>query len=129
MNVIGLLSLAEQHFRFAQKQTAPHWRQKISRLYYAAYNAGRAVCLYVKGEYSTDIKDHYRIFENLPQDFPNRSTYQIQLNVLRGDRNTCDYDHISKAKDLVLGSSSTTVLVSEFLKDVRNYLKGRGMNV
>lgn len=126
VNVTGLLALAEKHFQFAQKLSANNWRQKISRLYYAAYNAGRAVRLYVKGEYSTDVKDHQKIME-LPEDFPNIARYKNQLSILREDRNISDYDHISKAKDLALGTSIANTLVSDFLKDVKNYLKGKGL--
>lgn len=125
-NVVALLSLAESHYRFAVQQKGPHWRQKVSRLYYAAYNASRAVRLYTNGEYSTEVKDHQRS-GHLPEDFPGRSRYSNQLAVLRDDRNTCDYDHISSAKDLVLGSRASVELVNDFLSDVRKYLRDHGM--
>ena len=128
VNVAALLVLAQCHYRFAERQTGPNWRQKVSRLYYAAYNAARAIRLYVAGDYSTDVKDHQR-FDELPNDFPSRDRYVNQLDVLRGDRNTCDYDHISTARDLVLGTRSSTELVREFLKDARAYLSGKGMNL
>jgi hypothetical protein len=127
-NVAGLLTLALRHYRFADRQSAPNWRQRISRLYYAAYNAARAVRLYVSGEYSTDVKDHQK-FDKLPEDFPNRASYVNQLEVLREDRNTCDYDHISTASDLALGSGDSTALVHDFLRDVRAYLRDRGMSL
>ena len=73
-NVLALLDLAKRHYNFARKQSNPNWRQKISRLYYAAYNASRAVRLYVSGHYSTDVRDHQKS-EKLPDDFPNRAQY------------------------------------------------------
>jgi hypothetical protein len=127
-NAIGLFKLARSHYSFAVRQPSPHWRQRISRLYYAAYNTARAVRLYVAGEYSTHVKDHQKL-EELPDDFPNRSRYVNQLSVLREDRNTCDYDHTSKASDLVLGTGNSTELVRDFLDDAGAYLRSKGMIV
>ena len=127
-NAAALFALANRHYRFADRQSAPNWRQRVSRLYYAAYNAARAVRLYVAGDYSTDVKDHQR-FDKLPDDFPSRARYVNQLAVLREDRNTCDYDHISTASDLVLGSGGSTALVADLLRDVRDYLRAKGMNL
>jgi len=125
-NVSELMDLAMHHYRFAKGQPNPFWRQRISRLYYAAYNAARAVRLFVSGEYSTDGKDHQK-FSQLPEDFPNRQRYVAELPVLREDRNTCDYDHLSSASSLTLGSKQSTELVHGFLLDVRHYLKAKGM--
>lgn len=127
-NAAAMLALARTHYRFAQRLSASNWRQKVSRLYYAGYNAARAVRLYVKGEYSTDVKDHQK-FDNLPEDFPNRPQYTNQLSILREDRNTCDYDHVSSENDLVLGSRASIELVRDFMYDVTAYLSGRGMKV
>ena len=127
-NAVALLTLGRRHYRFARKQSAPNWRQKVSRLYYAAYNSARAVRLYVAGEYSTDVKDH-QSFDKLPDDFPNRARYVNQLPVLRDDRNTCDYDHVSMASDLALGSADATALVRDFLHDVTTYLLGKGLSL
>ena len=84
--------------------------------------------LYVNGEYSTDVKGHQR-FDKLPDDFPSRERYQNKFTVLREDRNTCDYDHVSKAKDLVLGSREATELVRDFLDHVTEYLSRRGLEM
>ena len=84
--------------------------------------------MYISGEYSTDVKDHQK-FNNLPEDFPSHSRYSNQFSILREDRNTCDYDHMSTAKDLVLGSRVTEDLVREFLEDVKKYLNDRGMRL
>ena len=125
-NARSLLALARSHYRFAVRQSAPNWRQRISRLYYAGYNATRAVRLYVSGDYSTDVKDHQK-FDKIPDDFPNHARYVNQLAILREDRNTCDYDHLSSTRDLALGSRDSTELICEYLKDVTAYLNKRGM--
>lgn len=127
-NTRALMALARTHYRFAMRQSPPNWRQKVSRLYYAGYNAARALRLYVHGDYSTDVKDHQK-FEKLPDDFPSRSKYKNQLAILREDRNTCDYDHLSMASDLALGSRVAGELVRDFLDDVAVYLNNRGLNV
>lgn len=127
-NTIALFNLGRSHHYFALRQSPRYWRQKISRLYYAAYNVSRSVRLFVKGEYSTEVKDHQN-YDNLPADFPTRARYVNQLAVLREDRNTCDYDHLCHASDLVLGSPKATALVNDFVHDARNYLRGKGLNV
>jgi hypothetical protein len=127
-NAIALFHLGRNHQRFALRQSSQHWRQKVSRLYYAAYNVSRSVRLFVAGEYSTEIKDHQK-YENLPDDFPRKARYVNQLAILREDRNTCDYDHLSRASDLVLGSTAATGLVNDFINDAKNYLHQRGLSV
>ena len=124
----ALFKLGETHFRFAARQPKAHWRQKISRFYYAAYNVTRALRLHVAGEYSTDVKDHQRI-ERLPDDFPSKERFANQLKALREDRNLCDYDHTKRAADLVLGTNQSASLVTEFLNEAREYLKRRGLGV
>ena len=94
-NVAQLYALGLNHYYFAARQNNRSWRQKISRLYYAAYNVSRAVRLCVSGEYSIDSSDHKKI-DTLPDDFPNRNRYANRLTVLRDDRNLCDYDHTAK---------------------------------
>lgn len=126
LNARGLLALARNQYRFALRQTRPNWRQQVSRLYYAGYNASRAVRLYVHGEYSTDVKDHQR-FDKLPNDLPNRARYANQFAVLREDRNACDYDHLFMAGDLALGTQAATELVRDFLDDIVVYLRNSGL--
>jgi hypothetical protein len=127
-NVSALLDLARGQYRFAAVQSHHNWRQRVSRLYYAAYNGTRAIRLYVSGEYSTDVKDHQK-FDRLPSDFPTRSIYVNKFTVLREDRNTADYDHTSRARDLVLGTRESTELIEAFLKDATAYLTARGANL
>ena len=49
-NVTGLLSLGFHHLQFARDVPAGQWRQKISRLYYAALNTKRGVALSHSGK-------------------------------------------------------------------------------
>lgn len=128
LNASGLLKLAKSHYAFAVKQTNPNWRQKTSRLYYAAYNAARAVRFFVHGEYSTDAKDHQKL-SHLPDDFPNRNQYATELPILREDRNLCDYDHLAKAGSLTLGSQQSKTLVQDFLRDAEHYLRSKGLAI
>lgn len=127
-NVAQLFSLGRSHYHFALRQSNRAWRQKISRLYYAAYNVSRAVRLCTTGEYSADSSDHKRI-DAIPDDFPNRNRYANRLGVLRDDRNLCDYDHTAKLVDLVVGVSEAVELVENYLLDARAYLRGRGVRI
>src|SRR5687767_2840594 len=71
-NARGLLALADDHLDHALRfRKKVGWRQAVSRLYYAGYNAFRATRLYVDGHYSTDGSDHKRL-STLPDDFPDR---------------------------------------------------------
>ena len=127
-NVSQLFSLGRQHFYFARRQHNRHWRQKVSRLYYGAYNASRAIRLLVTGDFSTDSTDHKKI-EDLPRDFPNKNTYTNRLAALREDRNVSDYDHTAQITELVITVSEATNLVESFLKDTHAYLSSRGARI
>ncbi len=127
-NCAQLYGLGRNHYLFARRQSNRHWRQKVSRLYYAAYNVSRAVRLCVNGEYSTDASDHKKI-ETIPEDFPNKNTYSNRLGVLRDDRNLCDYDHTAILNDLVLMPTDAIQLVTDFLRDARIYLVQHGVGL
>lgn len=127
-NSIKLYKLGLQHYRFAASLQSPHWRQKVSRLYYSSYATSRAVRLYVFGDHSTDVKDHKNV-GHLPDDFPDRARFANKLAVLRADRNTCDYDHDSRVADLLTTPSEALVLVKNFLEEAAKYLKARGLSV
>jgi hypothetical protein len=127
-NAAQLYTLGRGHYRFAIRQNNRSWRQKISRLYYAAYNVSRAVRLCVYGEYSMDSSDHKKI-DVLPDDFPNKNSYANRLAALRDDRNLCDYDHTARLGDLVITIADAGDLVQRFLEDTRVYLKRRGVKV
>ena len=123
-----LYGLALGHHRFAVNLAVAHWRQRVSRMYFAAYAASRAVRLHTSGQYSTEVKDHQRIGE-LPDDFPAKAQFANRLDLLRADRNTCDYGHLSSANDLSLSTTDTTQLVTDFLTETRNYLIARGLQI
>jgi hypothetical protein len=128
VNAAQLYSLGRNHYHFAVRQNNRSWRQKISRLYYAAYNVSRAIRLCESGDYSTDPTDHKKV-EALPDNFANKNKYANRLGVLREDRNLCDYDHTARIVDLVIGIDDATQLVWDFLTDGQAYLKQRGVKV
>lgn len=125
-NVIQLFRLGEQHYTFSQAIAAQHWRQIVSRSYYAAYNVSKAVRLAVNGHYSQEVKDHEKVGD-LPDDFPNKNIYANKLRLLRDDRNLCDYDHTAVQADLGTTSSDTLILVGDLIGDARKYLRARNV--
>lgn len=127
-NVRQLYALARRHYTFARRLNAPDWRHCVSRSYYSAYAAARAVRLYVRGDYSTDVKDHQK-FGELPDDFPSRDRFANKLSVLREDRNLCDYDHTARASDLVLGRAESLAVAAEFLDSTRTYLRRKDLGL
>ncbi len=74
-NVKALFELGQSHYSFAQNLNKKHWRQRISRFYYGAYNVRRAIHLHFNGVYNTDITDHKK-FDVLPESFPNSKYYK-----------------------------------------------------
>jgi len=127
-NTVALYRLGGEFLSFALKQSPANWRQRVSRLYYAAYNISRAVRLFVSGEYSSETEDHQK-FHKLPDDFPRKDQYANQLAVLREDRNMCDYDHTCLPTDLVLDTARSASLVIEFLDHAKLYLEKRGLKL
>jgi len=123
-----LYSFSLYHYRFATRQPNIHWRQKVSRLYYASYAASRAIRLYIEGYHSEEVGDHKKIGD-LPREFPSNSYFKNNLEVLRVDRNTCDYNHASVANDLALTQKDSTSFVKEFLEETRSYLISKGLNL
>jgi hypothetical protein len=127
-NVKSLFLLGEEHFHFARQTQRRFWRQRISRLYYGAYNIRRAVQLLCNGTYRTDVSDHSKIGE-LIDSFPNKDTYKRKLTDLREDRNLADYSHDANESDLILSQDDAEALITEFINDARNFLNNRGVNV
>lgn len=127
-NVAQLFKLGEQHYMFARGISASHWRQVVSRSYYAVYNVSRAIRLAVAGHYSQEVKDHEKVGE-LPDDFPDKSTYTNKLRLLRDDRNLCDYDHTVVQADLGSTSVDTLQLVELFIDHGRQYLNAHKIRV
>ncbi len=116
-----LFELGVNHYSFVQIIDDVYWRQKISRLYYAAYNVKRSVTLCCDGSFSTESSDHLKI-DQLPADFKKSATYSTKLKALREDRNLADYSHLANESDLVITVDSATKLVEDFLDDSRECL-------
>jgi hypothetical protein len=127
-NVAAMYSLGSYHYSFAMGLQASDWRQKVSRLYYAAYQVSRCLRFHVRGEFHQDVTDHKKIDE-LPVGFPKQATYTNKLGVLRDDRNICDYDHTAVESDLVHTVTDSAALVSDLLTDAKTYLNSRGVSV
>lgn len=123
-----LFQLGLDHYIFAKSIDHTFWRQKVSRLYYAAYNARRAIQLRDIGKYSTDVSDHKDI-ENLPASFNQRIVHGSMLKQLRDDRNLADYSHAGQVKDLFATTLEFELKVEDFLGDCRDYLKKAGITL
>lgn len=126
LQVSKLYNLSILHFKFANKQGNRDWRQRVSRLYYAGYAASRSIRLQVHGHFSTEVQDHKKVGD-LPDDFPNRALFSNKLEVLRDDRNTCDYDHAAVLADLIATPAESTALVRDYLVETKRYLEARGL--
>jgi hypothetical protein len=127
-NAAQLFALGESHYRFAIGITdAQHWRQKISRLYYGAYNVRRAVYLKHNGSYSTDSSDHKDI-DQMP-DITNRESHISNLRNLREDRNLADYNHLATVADLVIAPDDAGSFATQFIADCRQFLMDKGLIV
>ena len=127
-NVVQLYRLAVSHKSFAMRADKRLWRQRISRLYYAAYTGSRAIRLQVFGDYSTDSSDHKKVAA-LPDDFPNRLIFVNELPMLREDRNLSDYDHEARREDLSKSVDDWLDFVNNFMFNVKVYLRGRGVHL
>jgi hypothetical protein len=110
-NAIGLYRLGESHHQFAQSLDASYWRQRVSRLYYAAYNMRRAMALKYDGSFSTDSSDHAKV-DAIPDALPNAAAYRLKLKNLRDDRNLADYSHLASETDLLMSPQEYELLVS-----------------
>ena len=124
----AMFDLGLSHFRFGKSLNNTHWRQRVSRFYYGAYNGSKAIRYLVNGTHSTESSDHKKVGE-LPDDFPVRETYNARLKELREDRNTCDYDHTARVRDLFIAQTDAEQLTGDFLRDTLVYLNGRGLDL
>lgn len=121
-----LYELGAAHYTFALSVPSTEWRQKISRHYYAAYNAKRAISLRNDGSFSTEPSDHQKI-DSLPESFVNQGTYGVKLKNLREDRNLADYSHLAIEPDLIIPVIDAEQLVTDFLNDARAFLVSKGV--
>lgn len=125
-NVAALFGLGHSHFTFACTINNNDWRQKISRLYYAAYNVRRAVVLKHSGTFSTDSSDHKNV-DQLPDTIGNRQSHIVNLRDLREDRNLADYSHFAGASDLMISPNDALIFVTQFIADCRQFLLNNGL--
>jgi hypothetical protein len=98
--------LAKEHLAEVSKvdvKACP--RTAYSRSYYAAYNASKAVRYVVYGEVSLGGDDHRKVAE-LPDSFPNVSSWTVRLTQLYEHRLRADYDNWS-------GSTAENTLTPE----------------
>jgi hypothetical protein len=123
-----LYLLGQNHYNFAISINHEEWRQKVSRLYYAAYNTKRAIQLQDSGKYSTDVSDHKDI-DSLPQNLNQKTIHGSMLKQLRDDRNLADYSHTGRANDLFVTTEELERKVDSFLTDCKTYLTTAGINL
>lgn len=126
-NVKLLFILGESHYEFARQLNRIHWRQRISRFYYGAYNIRRALNLYNDGSFSTESSDHKKT--ELPSNLNNSATYQTRLHDLRADRNLADYDHTAVETDLIITQDEVELFVTNFIQDSRIFLTSQGLTL
>jgi len=127
-NVVLLFRLGESHFLFSRTIPVNEWRQKISRLYYGAYNVRRAVMLKHDGSFTTESSDHQKV-DIIPEALENHSLYKVKLKNLRDDRNLADYSHDAIATDLILGVEEADTLVENLFEDVKTFMTSHGIEL
>lgn len=120
-----MFDLSLKHFRVADRLGSPDWRQKVSRAYYASYNSSKMLRYFIEGYHSKEVSDHKKIGD-IPTDFPQRSIFSNRLQIMREDRNLCDYDHDAHAIDLSIGVSESVDLSRSFMRSCKAYVGDRG---
>lgn len=124
--------LGVEHARVARalsgKKTRD-WRSVVSRAYYAAYNASRAVRYLVDGQVQMDVTDHKKVGE-LPRDFPDRGDWTVFLTDLHDARNKSDYDPWPETiRELPRTPGELLSGAATFLRAAAEYLRGRGVRI
>jgi hypothetical protein len=121
------LAAAQLRVATASGTNGDAWRTLVSRAYYAAYNASKAVRLYVYGFTANDASDHKNVGE-LPDDFPTHAQWTSKLIDMRFDRNVADYEPWPGSKAKLKKIPPTTLTdAQQFVTAVRVYLKGKGV--
>jgi hypothetical protein len=89
------------------------------------YHAFRAVTFYVtKGD---DHEKHVALPAALPQDFPNRATWENRLKTARLERNKADYDPYPKKDSHFTAYSQQLLQEAQSLMPIaRAYLRQKG---
>lgn len=128
-HVRQLMDLSRIHLTYARRvQGRAAWRQRVSRGYYACYNASKALRLAVSGVFSSDVTDHKKVGE-LPDGFPEKNAWLDFLTKFRADRNLADYDHAAQARDLELAPSEYLDEARRFVGLAEQFLRARGVYV
>lgn len=103
----------------------PHYRDAISRYYYAMYHAARATTYFHHG--GDDFEGHSTLPAHLPGDFPNRVTWSNLLKDARERRNEADYEPYPKSngawRSVAIALQGNAVT---FMSEARLYLKAKG---
>ncbi len=126
-----IMKLAAAHLRTAKNPSSvrDNWRLVVSRAYYAAYNASKAVRYLVQGQVAGDVDDHKKVAD-LPNDFPERVFWTSVLIEMRIDRNIADYEPWPGCLRRLAASPKKAVEYADrFVQTVRSYLKDRGVRV
>jgi hypothetical protein len=121
------LGLAEEFLDAAQRvpsdKSVDH-RVAVCRSYYAMYQAARSV---VFAHAREDIDDHFKLPQNLPDDFPDRRQWVERLRFWRVKRNDLDYSpYVSADDDLEELRRAGTKEAGEFCRLARAYVEERG---
>jgi hypothetical protein len=127
-NSAQLFGLGKLHYDFAFSVRSKHWRQAISRFYYATYHLSRSARFCHNGDFSQEVDDHKKI-DQLPDDFPQKSTFANKLKIMRTDRNLSDYDHSAIETDLIISVPEAEIVARELMAITRSYLQGRGVAI
>jgi hypothetical protein len=88
----------------------------------------RAIRFFVTGAYSTEVEDHKR-FKDIPDDFPDKPRYVNQLEILRDDRNSCDYDHAVSESELIMSTQDAMQIIRGYLAAADAFLRQRGLSL
>lgn len=100
-------------------------RDAISRYYYAAYHAFRAVVYFHSG--GDDFEKHSVLPTRIPDDFPAHSIWSNDLKSAREIRNAADYDMYPKSDSAWRGSCLEVQATGEgAVRVARAYLRAKG---
>ncbi len=124
---LSWLRLGEKHLKSVRrlKRYDEEWRSVVSRSYYAAYNASKAVRYYVHGWVSLGADDHQKV-GHLPDDFPDRERWARFLVDLRDARNQSDYDPWPETRRALPMSPADAVRDARgFVAEAKQYVTGR----
>ena len=107
------------------KSRPPLYRSAISRYYYSMYHAMRA-CVFMSHQ-GDNYKQHSKLLQNIPDDFPSGHNWQNMLKNARDVRNCADYEPYPKSNmawepDALKLKKYATL----FLSTTRTYLQNKG---